>query len=487
MERSGLLLESGMFNNNYYGTPLPLSNPIKNYSEFLSIESNDKSINGNSNDINSISKSSSKEPLQSNDQLSKNSQPQLSAMALKRRRNRSNITAIDALSLPAGWEMIRDDHVHGVYYIDHVNKRTQYERPYEVELTKGASGFGFTLSYLNSGLVVIKSIIENGPASLSGVILPRDILVSVSNVSVNGLNHNDIAKLFSTFEIGDRVKLTFARSLQLPIELIDMKNNGELETVNGNEFDLIQIDIFKGNNGFGFTITDSPVGQKVKKILDVKRCGHLKQGDLLAFVNDIDLKNLNHIEVVEILKNHCQIGEKIRFTIKRNKNLQSTIEPDNLEKEGKEIRTIKTPINDLDELVPRTQSIYDVQSENLIAELKANLVMNGNNLKNSVNNDLNLLNSPSANLLTNNYSNLDQLDQADLSDSTNFYNVLDQNNQTNLMSSTMIMDNNQSANEDEYEYFRAYLTRNAANFSFGFRIVGGREENRPVTIGKHLK
>jgi hypothetical protein len=90
-------------------------------------------------------------------------------MAQKRRRNRSNIAAIDASSLPHGWEKISDAH-YGVYYIDHINKRTQYERPYEIELTKGSNGFGFTLIELDRGLVVVKNILPGGPAAASGVI-----------------------------------------------------------------------------------------------------------------------------------------------------------------------------------------------------------------------------------------------------------------------------------------------------------------------------
>lgn len=73
------------------------------------------------------------------------------SLASKRRRNRSNIAAIDASSLPHGWERISDAH-YGVYYIDHINKRTQYERPYETELIKGVSGFGFTLVEIDKGL-----------------------------------------------------------------------------------------------------------------------------------------------------------------------------------------------------------------------------------------------------------------------------------------------------------------------------------------------
>lgn len=143
MERTGLLLESGVYCGHYYGTPLPLSNPINpmigNYSN-ETIEDKMSSNNGKSTETNlTISNSINNKELLSpldqlscsktianqqlnNDQNSLQEPVQLSAMALKRRRNRSNIAAIDANALPRGWECIKDDQIHGVYYIDHINK-----------------------------------------------------------------------------------------------------------------------------------------------------------------------------------------------------------------------------------------------------------------------------------------------------------------------------------------------------------------------------
>src|SRR5690606_9754671 len=121
---------------------------------------------------------------------------------------------------PYGWERISDAH-YGVYYIDHINKRTQYERPYEIELVKGVSGFGFTLIEIDKGLVVVKSLIQGGSAQCSGVIQSGDVLVSGACVSVSGLQHSDIAHLFSTCNVGDRVRLTFARGYQLPFGFSD--------------------------------------------------------------------------------------------------------------------------------------------------------------------------------------------------------------------------------------------------------------------------
>lgn len=160
---------------------------------------------------------------------------QLSLVA-KRKRNRSNLAAIDASSLPYGWERISDAH-YGVYYIDHINKRTQYERPYECQLLKGVSGFGFTLIEIDRGLVVVKSLIQGGAAQASGVIASGDVLVSVDGLAVAGLQHSDIAQLFSNFNVGDRVKLTFARGFQLP------------SGFNEEDYDIITLKIVKGAQG----------------------------------------------------------------------------------------------------------------------------------------------------------------------------------------------------------------------------------------------
>lgn len=235
-----------------------------------------------------------------------------SILAAKRKRNRSNIASFDAVSLPHGWERISDAH-YGVYYIDHINKRTQYERPYEIELTKSANGFGFTLIELDKGLVVVKSIVPRGPAHINGIIQPGDVLVSVSGLSVSGLQHSDIARLFATFAVGDRVKLTFARGYQLPFDF----------TVDDDrEYEFINLTLTRGSDGFGFTISDSIRGQKVKKILDMERCGLLRQGDILVNVNNFDLTVLPHTKVVEALK-QCPIGEAANITVKRKKRFRS--------------------------------------------------------------------------------------------------------------------------------------------------------------------
>ncbi|XP_058458463.1 membrane-associated guanylate kinase, WW and PDZ domain-containing protein 1 [Malaya genurostris] len=66
--------------------------------------------------------------------------------------------------------------------------------------------------------------------------------------------------------------------------------------------EILHINIVKSDTGFGFTITDSSYGQKVKKILDRQCCKNLQEGDILLSINSIPVKDVTHNEVVQVLK-----------------------------------------------------------------------------------------------------------------------------------------------------------------------------------------
>lgn len=260
-----------------------------------------------------------------------------------------SIVAIDSEALPHGWERVIDK-THGTYYIDHNTQRTQYEKPYEIELTKGSLGFGFTLLEAENGVLLVRSVIPGGPAHSNGTIRPGDILISAVGVSVAGLQHTDIARLFSTFAVGDRVRLTFARSTYVvdtnlvPDEyLFSNGTNGDLTVaVNTNyhnyfnqnmipqnphifvnqEFEYITVTLKRGDQGFGFTISDSVAGQKVRKIQNNEACANLKQGDILISIDGQDITKLTHKELVERLKNFPP-GQDVILNVKRKKRFRS--------------------------------------------------------------------------------------------------------------------------------------------------------------------
>lgn len=360
MNERGMLLECGMFNGHYYGT-------IKPYSDLNSL-----SIYGTVN--RGVISDEMQQPLNPSHPAIGLPEPSTSAIVQRdvdsnniygthgsygaqqfldqphvSQVKSSSIVAVDSEALPHGWERVIDQ-THGTYYIDHNTQRTQYERPYEIELTKGAMGFGFTLVEADNGMLLVRSIIPGGPAHMNGSLRPGDILVSAVGVSVNGLQHTDVARLFSTFAVGDRVRMTFARGSYVvdnnlvPDEyLFSNGTNGDLavafnpNTMNyfnhnmisqdsqnqaNQEYEYITVCLKRGDQGFGFTISDSEVGQRVKKIQNNETCANLKHGDILINLNGQDITRLTHKQVVECLKN-CPPGQDVSLVIKRKKRFRS--------------------------------------------------------------------------------------------------------------------------------------------------------------------
>ena len=81
--------------------------------------------------------------------------------------------------------------------------------------------------------------------------------------------------------------------------------------------EIHNIRIMKGEQGFGFTIAESNLwGQKVKKILDHQCCKNLMEGDILLSINSIDIKNLTHSEVVQVLK-ECPKNKETILRVQR--------------------------------------------------------------------------------------------------------------------------------------------------------------------------
>ena len=80
--------------------------------------------------------------------------------------------------------------------------------------------------------------------------------------------------------------------------------------------EIIAIDIVRGETGFGFTIADSAYGQKVKQILDRPRCKNLQEGDLLQEISGVQVKEMSHSQIVQVLKD-CPKGVDTRIVIQR--------------------------------------------------------------------------------------------------------------------------------------------------------------------------
>ncbi|XP_071749112.1 membrane-associated guanylate kinase, WW and PDZ domain-containing protein 1 isoform X2 [Lepeophtheirus salmonis] len=243
------------------------------------------------------------------------------------------------------------------------------------QLVKSARGLGFTIVGGDDNVeefLQIKSVVPNGPAWLDGGLKTGDVLVYVNSTCVLGFTHHDMVTMFQSISTGDIVQLEICRGYPLPFDPDDPNTEivttvavtspeqgewaQELEQLQqrqadvqsmpdlsgtsgianiaprpgsadllgdiypsskgGSNSDSMSVQITKGGMGFGFTIADSAYGQKVKKILDRARCKNLNEGDVLIEINDINVRNMTHSEVVQVLKN-CSRGQEATITVQR--------------------------------------------------------------------------------------------------------------------------------------------------------------------------
>ncbi|XP_023673575.1 membrane-associated guanylate kinase, WW and PDZ domain-containing protein 2-like isoform X2 [Paramormyrops kingsleyae] len=165
--------------------------------------------------------------------------------------------------LPYGWEKI-DDPIYGSYYVDHINRRTQFENPVleakqrlqqqqmhgpgltslplpaplrekppftrdptqlkgtflSTTLSKSNMGFGFTIIGGDEPdeFLQVKSVIPEGPAAQDGKMDTGDVIVYINDVCVLGTTHADVVKLFQSVPIGQSVSLVLCRGYSLPYD-----------------------------------------------------------------------------------------------------------------------------------------------------------------------------------------------------------------------------------------------------------------------------
>ncbi|MGH0125683.1 UNVERIFIED_CONTAM: hypothetical protein FKN15_023962 [Acipenser sinensis] len=94
------------------------------------------------------------------------------------------------------------------------------------------------------------------------------------------------------------------------------EDNVSMASSGATQSELMTMTIVKGAEGFGFTIADSPTGQRVKQILDVQGCPGLCEGDLIVEINQQNVQSLSHAQVVDLLK-ECPVGSETSLIIQR--------------------------------------------------------------------------------------------------------------------------------------------------------------------------
>jgi hypothetical protein len=165
--------------------------------------------------------------------------------------------------------------------------------------------------------------------------------VYVNDTNVLGFSHTDVVRIFQSLSINDFIRLTVCRGYPLVVNFDDpqidvvslngIHNSSAINNLpNGGYTEyqpdshqqtsprIYSIKLRKGDNGFGFTVADSPSGQRVKAIVDKQRCQDLCENDLLLYINGQDLTGKQHADVVDILVK-CSKDMETLFIIRRGR------------------------------------------------------------------------------------------------------------------------------------------------------------------------
>ncbi|KAK3574904.1 hypothetical protein QTP86_018369, partial [Hemibagrus guttatus] len=225
----------------------------------------------------------------------------------------------------------------------------------------------------------VKNVLADGPAAQDNKMASGDVIVEINGTLVLGKTHNDVVQMFQCIPISQYVDMVLCRGYSLPPDVQDDNEElppppppppsaGEVVTavplINGQPLlvkgdalnassqelhylttdasgrpivaalpniptavderpegamlqpELVTVPLVKGPGGFGFAIADSPLGQKVKMILDAQWCRGLLKGDVIKEINRQNVQTLSHAQVVDILK-ELPVGSEVNLLVLR--------------------------------------------------------------------------------------------------------------------------------------------------------------------------
>ncbi|XP_078468430.1 membrane-associated guanylate kinase, WW and PDZ domain-containing protein 2-like isoform X2 [Lampetra planeri] len=244
-------------------------------------------------------------------------------------------------------------------------------------LLKTSQGFGFTIVGGDTPreFLQVRGLVPDGPATRDGRMRRGDVIVYVNDTCVLGFTQKEVVRMFQSVPVGDSVDLQLCRGYPLPYDPDDpdlevppyqdgrpsdrggpgssksmpdiadsshaqspptydphrrpfspptyiAKANGYYDDSGsqtssvGSQPELVSVKIVKGRAGFGFTIADSPSGQRIKQILDSRRGLELREGDLILEINGRSVRECSHMDVVTLLK-ECATGAQASMLLQR--------------------------------------------------------------------------------------------------------------------------------------------------------------------------
>lgn len=210
-----------------------------------------------------------------------------------------------------------------------------------IDLYRQESGFGFRIvgGEEEGSQVAVGFIVQGGAAHVDGRLRPSDEIIMIDNECVLGSTHRKVVQLMTIAGLNRKVKLMIRRKIassdvapMMPSvsstnsshqRFVPQNNSGRNSrqlTINPTSQQPYPytITLFRnGNEGFGFVIisTANKSGPSIGKIVEnspADRCQRLNVGDRILAVNSINIINMNHIEIVKLIKDS---GSSITLTI----------------------------------------------------------------------------------------------------------------------------------------------------------------------------
>jgi C-terminal processing protease CtpA/Prc len=169
-----------------------------------------------------------------------------------------------------------------------------------VTLHRQDTGFGFRIvgGTEEGSQVSIGHIVPGGAADLDGRLFSGDEIVAVDNIPVMNTSHHQVVGLMGQSAQNGRVTLSIRRR-------IFQSEGYSRATTETYPYDVTVTR--RENEGFGFVIISSVsrAGSTIGRIIagsPAERCGRLHIGDRILAVNHVDINNMHHGEIVNLIK-----------------------------------------------------------------------------------------------------------------------------------------------------------------------------------------
>ncbi|KAK5977210.1 PDZ/DHR/GLGF domain protein [Trichostrongylus colubriformis] len=199
----------------------------------------------------------------------------------------------------------------------------QFNKPTDlitVNLIRKPSGFGFRLlggSETNT-LLTVGQVVPGGAAADDGRMQEGDEIIEIDGRNVEGVSHVEAVSLLEHAAHSKHVKLVVRRPRNEALRRQSLHSERPLSGIHAASSGEYDVTLTRSDtDGFGFIIISSlnRNGSTIGQILEnspAEKCGRLKVGDRVVAVNGIDILNLSHGEIVNLIK---ASGLTVRLTI----------------------------------------------------------------------------------------------------------------------------------------------------------------------------